>query len=382
MPAQPKLLARAFSLASTHFSSSVARIGSKLGLVFATLGAIASVSAQTYVPNKLEGQFAVSPSGAATYRVPLPLPPGINDHEPKLSLNYNSQGGNGMLGMGWSLGGLSGITRCAQTKAQDGDGFVHNITNTWTDRFCLDGQRLVRVEPTTGASINTGAIGPYYVVDNTEYRTELETYTRVQAFGQYANGPAYFIVQTKSGQKMWFGNTADSVTLAADGTTRTSWGVTRIDDVDGNSIMVEYKPDYPNGMTYPSIISYGGSVVAFGYEARPDVPLFYRAGQAHRTTLRLQTISVTPQSGGPNIGTLMYENNGVAGRSLMNQFSLCDPSNQCMMPLKFAWRGTTLGVKNVFYNDGTFRIPDNYSSPAFGVSMSRFGRFADINGDG
>jgi hypothetical protein len=382
MLAQPKLVARAFSLASNHYFSSIRRIGPKLGLVLATIGAMASVSAQTYVPNKLEGQFAVSPSGAATYHVPLPLPPGINDHKPKLSLNYNSQGGNGMLGMGWSLGGFSAVTRCAQTKAQDGDGFVPNITNTWTDRFCLDGQRLMRAEPATGSSIAVSPTGPYYAGDNTEYRTELETYSRVQAFGQYANGPAYFIVQTKSGQKMWFGNTADSVTLAADGTTRTSWGVTRIEDIDGNAINFDYNPDYPNGMTYPNTVSYGGSVVTFGYEARPDVPLFYRAGQVHRTTLRLQTITVKSQSGSPNIGTLMYENNGVAGRSLMNQFSLCDPSNQCVMPLKFAWRGTTLGVKNVFYNDGTFRIPDNYSSTAFGVSMSRLGRFADINGDG
>ena len=60
---------------------------------------------------------------------------------PTLSLNYNSQSGNGPLGVGWSLGGLSAITRCPATYAQDG--FKGGINYDGNDRFCLDGQRLV-----------------------------------------------------------------------------------------------------------------------------------------------------------------------------------------------------------------------------------------------
>ena len=58
--------------------------------------------------------------GAATYSIPLAVPPGTAGLAPALSLNYSSQGSNGRLGMGWSLGGLSSIHRCSKTIAQDG----------------------------------------------------------------------------------------------------------------------------------------------------------------------------------------------------------------------------------------------------------------------
>ena len=66
-------------------------------------------------------------------------PPGIAGMQPELSINYNSNAGNGQLGVGFSLGGLSIIHRCSKTIATDGtkggvnydssDGFTTTMDN-------------------------------------------------------------------------------------------------------------------------------------------------------------------------------------------------------------------------------------------------------------
>jgi len=133
------------------------------------------------------GALQVLPTGASTYRIPIDIPPGTAGTQPQLGISYNSQGGNGLLGIGWSVEGMSAITRCPQTFAQD-DNFA-GITYTGTDRFCLDGQRLVRV----------GSVLPYGA-DETEYRTETDSFSRIIAHGAVGGGPAWFEVKTKSGE--------------------------------------------------------------------------------------------------------------------------------------------------------------------------------------
>src|SRR4030095_5870018 len=67
-------------------------------------------------PMSTEGQFSVSESGAATYTIPLQLPPGSGGIQPQLALSYNSQSGNGLLGVGWSLSGLFALTRSSAER--------------------------------------------------------------------------------------------------------------------------------------------------------------------------------------------------------------------------------------------------------------------------
>jgi hypothetical protein len=103
-----------------------------LGMSFQKLSAKTSLNAVTTGPvevsmeatpivqctaGSLAGQFAVNAVGAGTYRVPLTIPPGSAGMQPSLSLEYGSQFGNGQLGVGWRVGGLSTITRCPATVA-------------------------------------------------------------------------------------------------------------------------------------------------------------------------------------------------------------------------------------------------------------------------
>ena len=63
-------------------------------------------------PYSTSGGPKVSPSGAFSYQVPIGLPPGSAGVAPELALVFDSRsGGNGFLGRGWDLSGLSQITR-------------------------------------------------------------------------------------------------------------------------------------------------------------------------------------------------------------------------------------------------------------------------------
>ena len=57
----------------------------------------------------IAGAFNVSALGAANYTLPLFTPSGINGLQPSLTVAYNSQSDNGIMGVGWSLNAVIGI---------------------------------------------------------------------------------------------------------------------------------------------------------------------------------------------------------------------------------------------------------------------------------
>ena len=99
------------------------------------------------------GEFRVSEQGAATYSIPINLPAGTAGVTPQISLGYSSQGGDGIMGVGWSLSVGSAISRCPKTIAQDG--VISGVNFTSNDRFCLDGQRLMNTATITALTYST-----------------------------------------------------------------------------------------------------------------------------------------------------------------------------------------------------------------------------------
>lgn len=199
--------------------------------------------AASLTPGSLPGAVVVDNTGTANYSIPLSVPPGRAGTQPDLSLVYNSGGSDGVLGVGWSIGGLSAISRGPNTEL-DNDGantfMAQGVMLNDTDRFLVDGQRMVLVS-------HSGAYDSYGDAD-TEYRTEVESFTRIYARGQIASsGPEFFEVDTKSGLKMIYGDVFNppsgvstfdhNSSFVPEGSPSDSvltWSISRITDSAGN----------------------------------------------------------------------------------------------------------------------------------------------------
>ena len=169
------------------------------------------------------------------------------------------------MGVGWSLEGLSAISRCPKTKAQDGYGRGVGWGNGG-DAFCLDGQRLT-------------AISGEYGHNGTEYRTEIDTFTKIVSVGQTgpAGNPESFIAYTKAGDTLFYGMSKDSSMYFGLGTQprKYKWAVKLIVDRSFNAIVVNYGtfilPLLSGSCStcnteeiWPKSISYGGQVSPVG----------------------------------------------------------------------------------------------------------------------
>jgi hypothetical protein len=219
------------------------------------------------------GAFDVTDRGSAQYTIPIEVPPG-RSIQPELALRYTSSTGNGALGVGWSLDGLSVITRCARTFAQDG--YSQPVTNTTSDALCLDGQRLVLV---SGQDWSHGA----------EYRTAVDTFDKV-VLEHEARYP--FTVYKRDGRIFFYGD-VDQAGLS-DG-----WPLALVRDRSGNFMRITYRtPEFkspklasqanlpgiakervPASITYTGFGSTDGDrEVRFSYRTRTDKIVGYRPG--------------------------------------------------------------------------------------------------------
>ncbi len=359
------------------------------GLLLSAVAAVglflsgASASAQTTtVAGVTPGAIAVDESGSANYSIPISVPPGVAGMAPSLSLIYGSRGDNGILGVGWSLGGLSVIHRCGKTIAQDDE--IDGVDYSADDRFCLDGQRLVATD------------GGVYGADGTTYSTELASFSKIVSYGTAGTGPAYFKVWTKSGQIMTYGNTADSAVEVPGQSAVRYWSVNRIEDRVGNYMDLTYAEDDPNDSTPENThkivrIDYAGNTAAgtlptasvrFLYAPRNDIRLHYMAGAKSETVERLKFIETYAQVGG--IDTLVkryemhYEYGNATKRLRMTKLTECDANNNCLAPHSFTYSDHS-DTLSAFKSEAGYALPDVIFDKKTEITR---GQFQDVNGDG
>ena len=280
----------------------------------------------------LSGDFSVS-GGQASYSLPISVAPGRAGHQPNLSFEYRSDSPNGLLGMGWSIGGLSAITRCGKNIEKDGrwGGVAFNDN----DRFCLDGQRLIAVTGKDGQNL-------------TEYRLENNGYAKVVSFGRQGNGPQHFKVWYKDGSLLEYGATSNARAQLPDSSNVYKWAISRsVDSGKKNAISYSYNAiavPFSNGGT-PSVdshtlfsISYTGGKVQFNYENRDDVTYQYLYGGKLVRNKRIENVVIFDSQNKPiNTYHLDYRNSPATSRSQLTKLQVCSDST-CSTPINFTWQ--------------------------------------------
>jgi hypothetical protein len=122
-------------------------------------------------------------TGSAAYSIPIVVPPGTDGVQPNLALVYNSDGGNGWLGVGWDLAGLGYIER-------RGPNYSLTPTYTSSDTYLLNFGGVSHKLVYAGTD-PSGASGNYY-------RTQIESFLQIQ----YNSSVDDWLVRDKGGNPL------------------------------------------------------------------------------------------------------------------------------------------------------------------------------------
>lgn len=342
----------------------------------------------------LPGSATVGPSGAVTYSIPVPVSPGTNGMQPSLALNYSSQAGRGLLGVGWSLTGFSTIHRCPATVAIDG--FKGSVSFSTDDRFCIDGMRLI---PVSGGSLQDGGI-------DVEYRTERDSYARIYSRAGGVSG-LYWTMETKSGQTLIFNEPlykSSSNGTSWDTSKVKAWGVSRVQDSVGNYMLVSYLTDHGKGWMLPRYVDYTGllSVATVGTQptvssstsspyaqleitydssTRADTAVVYDGTGSYGVTPPVIT-SITSRHGASiahqvNLG---YESSATTGRTRLISVQACGGGATPATGL--CTRATTFAYNNAAVDTGAPWTVSGNIGFSINLAAGRGVLPLDVNGDG
>ncbi|WP_437962692.1 RHS repeat-associated core domain-containing protein (plasmid) [Sorangium sp. So ce119] len=328
---------------------------------------------ETVAAGTLPGTFSISSTGEAVYTMELATVPSRAGMGPRLQLVYRSDAGDGVLGAGFSVAGLSAITPCPSTIAQDGE--IRGVRYDGEDKLCLDGQRLVPVGEEPGTI---------------EYRTFPDTFVKV--VGHYPPKEAapaealFFEAHLPSGRVVEYGRTEGSKPLARGDVPR-AWLANKVRDGRGNAMTyayciaeaedghaAEYAVDeirYTSFEGTPSLQPSRAVRFVYGTKDQAAIRTGYAGGMALQRSLRLEEIQML----GPG-DTLVrrygfrYELSPATSRTLLTQVEECASDGVCKPATRFQYSRAKPGFK---------RLTTDIDEP---VSERASPMVFDLDGDG
>lgn len=206
-----------------------------------------------------KGELTVNGMGAANYKVPIALPPGIKDVAPQIALTYSSSGNNGIAGYGWNIVGISSITRIS-TRI-DIDGYVDGVDFDDNDQFALDGQRLIK-----DGRMDASGSNVYYTENYSNLKIRSTgTYTYPDASGP---GPEKFTITFPDGTQAFYSTTTNSRGVS-------EWLIDKWIDPQGNTIKYEYSNN--SNVTYIKKITWSENANTSTNEYFNTIEFFYKS---------------------------------------------------------------------------------------------------------
>ena len=227
-----------------------------------------------------------TPDGSGAFRRHISLTvPDYFSIAPALALDYNSQAGNGPVGLGWALTGLSTIEATG-----DRGGSLRSGTGT---EYRLDGKRLLPCteianpplpclapRPAGTSAFIAEPSGP----DRIWYEAATQSWTRTQT-----NGTEFrYTPVAKAGDE-------------GDQSPVYTWAATTVTDVHGHSVSIEYREDAEDDggdrvsahVAYPIVIYYADTRIDLYWQHRPDLLSAGRGPDRAITTQRLAAVDET-----------------------------------------------------------------------------------------
>jgi RHS repeat-associated protein len=192
-----------------------------------------------------------SQKGDANMNYPITVPSGLGGLQPSLSIGYSSGGGNGWMGEGWDLQGLSAISIDTRWGAPQFDG------TTETELYSLDGEMLVypnnylphrhndvsetstvittdKQPRTSYATPGTTGVKKFYLRKNHDFSI-------IERIGDNPTNYSWKVTSTDGTKSYYGGADAFVIKNSANPKQIVHWALRRIEDVHGNSMSFTYQ---------------------------------------------------------------------------------------------------------------------------------------------
>jgi YD repeat-containing protein len=288
-----------------------------------------------------KGEFSVN-QGTASYNVEIVTPKGVAGLKPSLSINYNSSNNfNGLVGVGFSISGISQISKCNQTLFNEKKDSSRNYN------YCLDGQKLVTKDSNTTYG------------NNTEYKTKIDSYSKI------VKDSTGWTIYKKDGLIYYYGYTADSKDSSV------FYRVNKIKDRYNNEINYKYDTTLKSLLQ----ITYANNVIDLIYENRNDTKELYSRGIKITQSKRLKKVSIKTNTVEQSSYNLAYD--FIDNKSILKSITETI-GGKSLLPVVFDRKA----FSNLKFNTPSYVLPNQFAYNQGWRTDKHPRSFVDINGDG